>query len=688
MRLLLLILILLTKKLLILVLLIIKKIHLLVIKKKMSFTEKDTQNASIYATERVKLELLNLLYKKAPHLTSHLQYTIQQADPINDYFYESKFKPKAIKVNIDITETLCDKLSCKSVTETNTCNPNEVASIYRIGDNQFGVQCQPACFNLHERKTLDDGKTEPQMVHTVWNKNKCAILPVSTIWLEHPFYRSDTKYEERVNNLVLGFNKTYDPNTVSGLNYEFNEYYCKAFYEEFDPIKKTCDVSIWEKIAGDLIGATIIKYTKAAINAIQHTGSTIPPPDNLPPIPKLSEKYLLPNWLNDINPKFKVPDPNIQLPVSSSSSDNHTRKPRAIFPKTINDGFKAINDGDANNSKQYLLELYDDTSNLKKILHPDHEKKSKTVLETIKHYSTKLGEIFLSILEYLCSVDGLRMIGVNLAFHGIANLVKKVFKSIVENLLPKILKSLAKTSLVLLKNVFQKSILLTVSRVTTMALFKSVSTVIVGLTKLAAQLSSIIGIILAIITVFDIILTFWDPLSLNAKFSPEILSAILQNSELALRTQYQTNEPVLTFDIFAMLLLNKEELMLVHINTFQYVNEYLNHLTVNSDGSLIDKGPPINNDDLQHDELHTMTNAQLKLPTIQDFYDYEKDHKIRLERINFIRKLIIQSTIVSMTFSLLKANIVAMFCFVFTIILIIVYYLLPIYSLHTLFQWF
>ncbi|XP_063244581.1 uncharacterized protein LOC134544769, partial [Bacillus rossius redtenbacheri] len=148
-----------------------------------------------------------------PHLASHLEVAIGQADRTTDYYYPNNFAQRAIKLRITESGMLII--------------------------SNFSV-------NLHvlisrKRFEYNDGEAKTQMVNTKFRNGKCIILPSITSWMEHPLYRSSQRYESRVNDLPVGFNLgPENPLTTSGLSYEYNKSYCDSFFDEWSAAQKNC----------------------------------------------------------------------------------------------------------------------------------------------------------------------------------------------------------------------------------------------------------------------------------------------------------------------------------------------------------------------------------------------------------------------------------------------------------------
>lgn len=278
----------------------------------MSYTAKDIENATQYANHRLLLRNIKTMYEKYPNITSHLKYTIKRADEEIDYYFPESFKHKAIVVNTEIPKKLCDKISCNSTKQWGICEPTDEAFYYRIGDkDDFERVCQPACYNLVDRTVYneDNGEEKIQMPRLAYNQRYgCVIQPPSLAWFEQPFYRSQERYEKRLNDLPVGFNLgPKDPFSYSGKRYEYNKIYCASYFDEFDAEKKTCKVEWYQQVLNAVVGESIIKMTKAGIESIKSGGKSTYPPTGLTDPPPIEDEWLVKNWKTDIDPTFVVP---------------------------------------------------------------------------------------------------------------------------------------------------------------------------------------------------------------------------------------------------------------------------------------------------------------------------------------------------------------------------------------------
>nr|WOZ57646.1 PIF-0 [Menippe mercenaria nudivirus] len=639
----------------------------------MSYTNKDIDNGIAYSNNRYWLKMINVLYDRYPHLTSHLEYSITQADPDVDYYYPPTFKSKAIKVTTRIPKKLCEKLSCNSVTKDRACTKMDPASYYIVGDtDNFKLQCQPSCYNLLNDPVIDDesGEEQVQMVRLHYNDpHGCVITPASNIWHEHPFYRSETVYEERLNDLPAGFNQAKeDPYSYSGITYEYNKPYCDAFFDQWDGSKRTCVKKWWEIVAYAVVGESIIKLAKAGIQEAQNGYKSSYPPVNFPPIPDIQDIWTVEGWKNDIDNSFIVPPPDYEITTTAifrEKSDN-------IEPIVVSDVMKHISFLKkvknsqrqlSNTLRRKLEESYD-----LKVLNT-HELNEITKIKTFNKTYPSLyfehkesgdtqsaGEIIQNIIGSLLEsvftpafwVD----IGLGVSMDVILKQMKILFRKLANDIIPKLTAKLLTYTGKVFSKVFAKSVYATIANATAKIVVKTVSKIMLQLAKLMAEVASIVGIILAIMSVFDILLTIWDPLGFNNKFDESIIASVTRSSEIAMKRDLEIAVPLMTFDIFINMSLSTELILDESLNSFFHIYEYLDALTVNSEGSRIDKGSEISVD-INGDNVDQSI-SDSKLITPKEIFDYENDHSERMKYFNTSMKVITPLLIIGVLFMVLE----------------------------------
>lgn len=664
----------------------------------MSYTNKDLDNGITYSNNRYALRIINTLHAKLPHLISHMEYSIRQADPTDDYYYPSTFAHRAIVVHTKIPELLCSKISCNSIMAESVCKRSTPASYYNIGDSpEFRRQCEPACFNLLKDPVIDEetGEEQVQMLRLEYNdKYGCVILPTAAVWHEHPFYRSETVYEHRLNDLPVGFNVANpDPYSYSGMTYKYNKSYCDAFYDQWDGNK--CIKKWWETVLYAVVGESIIKMVKAGIQTIENGYKSDYPPVTIPTIPDIEDVWTLEGWTNDINEFFIVPPIEYEIPptlqnhiqreVSSNNNCPIENQFSHLTRLKIIKSFKNKHRQISTKLRQKLETYYD-----LKILTQNEKDEIQHIKDTNKRHPTiilisKQDGSEGNVLDIVSSViDSLLMsvftpgfwidIGIGITSDVILDQMKVIFRKLSNDIIPKLTSKLISYTGKLMSKVFAKSIYATIANTMSKIVIKTVSKVMIQLTKLVAELASVVGIILAIITIFDILLTIWDPLGFNNKFDEEIINSVTRSSDIAMRQNLEVSIPTMTFEIFTNMCLTPEEIIDESLNTFKYIYEYLDALTVNSEGSRIDKGTELDLNGLDGDNLNNVSIVNSKLITPKELYDYEFDHSLRMKFYIQSTSIITGVLAISVLFMLFDMWFMAVIFFILLLLIILISY--------------
>ena len=564
----------------------------------MSFTQIDVLNGSLFTNNRTRLLILDRLYNTAPHLLSHCRYTIRRADPSNDFFFPRALENRAIVSDVFITESLCEKLSCNFAGPRGNCKPNDEAYNYLVGDSAvFQTACEPACFNLLRTQTYnDDGVEYPHMSRLTYADNRCVFAPGATIWAEVPLYRSTEIFETRVNDLPAGFNRRVNPTTVSQIGYEYNETFCRSFFDTWDPTTRTCITPWYRMIANVVVGEMVIKMVKAGITALQNDGNSIPPPIGLPPVPPINPRFWRNNWIQDVNTEFILPDPN----------------------------------GDASDIVNTAYVFSKPTKRTPRKSIPTETLPELAPAEIDDEFFVSSIDKVMAILEFIFTdPEFIASIGVDIVVDMLLSGIRKITKAAMRQATP-VVNALLRRVLTtpLPSRVFAVAFRATMTRMVAQVAIKVASQFLLALGRIVVLASSVVGIILIIISVFDIVLSFWDPLGFNNKYPPGFLDDLMRNSDLALRQQFGMSIPQITFDGLSALLLTEEEIITINLQSFEWMFEYFNALEINSEGSRINRGRDISlGNDLERTYDHAM--ARLVIPTQRDFMEFEIRHATR-----------------------------------------------------------
>lgn len=680
----------------------------------MSYTTQDIDNAIEYSNQRLVLKYINLMYIKWPHLISHMEYEIVQADPENDYYFTDLFQPWAIRVETKLPSKLCEKISCNSAKEKTTCVRNETASYYRVGDDaNFERHCEPACYHLSDDPIYDEetGEEQTQMIRLGYYKDRCVILPPALVWQEFPFYRSTEVYEERMNDLPLGFNRDTDlAYTYSGRSYKYNKNYCDAFYDQWDGGKEKCVVKWYERILYAVVGEAITKMVKAGIDAIgggPPSGYDIP--NNLPEIPAIEDVWTYAGWKGDINLNFIVPPEDFQLSVIDPTKiyrevpNKNTRikvdiyKKRVKLVKLLRRKKRSITNSlrkkleneytlyisKKENDEMVTIEEYNKNypnADIRDLTHDDikFKKKTKTGEEEVDenaNFFDSLGNIIGALLSAIATPDFWIDVGIEEISEELLKQFKKVAIKLADEIIPKLTNIILKTTTKMLSRVFAKSLFATVAQCTTKILIKTLSKVLIKLTKLMAEIASVVGIILAILTLFDIILTIWDPLNFNNKFDETIISSVMEQSDESIRMELEMAVPEMTFDLLSNLILSPDDILNTCVTSFTDIYQYLDSLTINSEGSRIIKGFELDPSVMNPDSVLNDGVVNSKMLSPHDIYLFEKDHAIRMRYFKMGKKTMYALFGIASLFLIMELYMYALLIFVLILLLVFLYYL-------------
>lgn len=574
----------------------------------MSFTNVDVANATLFANQRVRLLMINRLHAKYPHLISHCSYEVRQADPVRDYFFPTVLANRAIMTTASITPKLCEKLNGNFAGPKGQCKPTDEPYNYWVGDDlRYETACTPACFHLLNDPTFDDDGNELiQMTRLTWNNNQCVFVSAAAIWSESPLFRSNEMFETRVNDLPVGFNFRDNPISVSGYGYQFNETYCKSFFDTWNGSE--CVTPWYRQILNVVVGESIVKLVQAGVTAVVNNGNTIPAP-NLPPLPPVDEKFKLENWLKDIDESFIIPDPD------ADASDLINVKSK----REVNGFYYRMR---TKLSEMSVPTPTDDVFDEDGVFSP--------------MFANLTSDAIISLIESIFSDPWfLYSIGVDILVDGLLDAVKFAAKRVIQLATPTMIRLLNTLTSPMYSRVFAIAFRTTMTKMIVTVSLKTATRFLIVLSRMAILASSVIGIILIIISVFDIILSFWDPLGFGQKYPPEFLNIMMQQSDAALRQDFQMTEPRLIFDALPFIMFTEEELIDMSFTSFIWMFEYYNSLEINSEGSRIFRGREILLDSSQAADSMNLSNLRLIIPTQIDFFNFEIDHLNRWKMSQF-----------------------------------------------------
>lgn len=573
----------------------------------MSYTQVDIDNSTKFAEANNRIRIIQVLYRKMPNLTSHLKVTVRDATD-DDYYRPQALLSVCKVVDVEITETLCGLLSCNPARETGMCDPNSKASYYRVGDDSWDLQCQPACFNTAAKATFnDDGSRAPDVPMLNYHSGKCRLVNSTMVsYLEKTFYRSDTHYENRLNDMPTGFSRTKSDNPYgSGLEYRTNDTYC-GYYDRIRVEDGSCDMTVFEKILDSIIGMSLINTVRSTIRMTENNHKPFDDPPNLPPLPtQLPREATLEGWKENIDPSFIVPsliDVSPSRPggdaaavvattaATDTSSVHDERRKREISTDIHEHG--PTGRGMSTFMKQkYNIPYSNDDDNshhrIKRDLEPDVGQSDSDKLSWME----ELKKILIAMLESATTDPNFWVtVGIGVVTDKTIDFIKSLCTRIIEKMSQYITKEMIDLSGSIGVKVLSSCLRGMSVKLLTGMVVRIGSKLAIMLAKVAAAAASVIGWILVGTMLLDILFTFWDPYGYNNLFPPKMPKVLMDNGELSFRKALESATCNYEFESFAGTILSHDELMIIQIQSFSDRLIYLDSLTVNSEGSRIDKG--------------------------------------------------------------------------------------------------
>ncbi|XP_026819560.1 uncharacterized protein LOC113558287 [Rhopalosiphum maidis] len=527
-----------------------------------SFTQKDLFNAERFARHNYLVRLLELMLKKRPHLTSYLIVTDRPATDL-DYYIPPTLADKCRVLDVKIGPRLCAKLSCNRTTEHKPCTPDSEASYYWVGDDSYDVQCQPACFNVKPNKTYEtDGSRSVDMPRLNYHKNSCRIVPeVITAYLEKPFYRSQTKYETRVNDMPTGFSRVpNDRDYGCGFDYRNNAAYC-AYYDRTLDASGDCSYEWWETGLDAVVGMSFINTVKSSIRKLNSTEIHKRLPDNLPEKPtKPRTEHTLTGWRADVNSDFVLPP---LVDVVDMNAEQRNRIKSEVLDSVETEAVRKKRSTNASyaSDKPFLEKAHD-----------------------------TLQKLMMDLMKMLQSEEFWTSLGVSWVFDRSLDEVKRFSYKVIEN----VQKSLTRDLYKIVESAFSKSVLKGVMQstarvVVTHTALRTFGKAAVMLAKTTAMSATVVGWLLIVVNVLDFIFALWDPYGYNNMFPKELPNDLMLNGEAALRNQFGVSVAEFTFESLVNSIVTDDEILQLQLIGIMEKSIYLDNLEVNSEGSFINK---------------------------------------------------------------------------------------------------
>lgn len=555
----------------------------------MSFTEEDLANAGKFANVNYKIRLLQVMKTKAPHLTTHLLLDYRDATDA-DYHRPAALMEKCKVLDIRIGKDLCTLLSCNPSKEKSPCTPDDVASYYYLGDNQLDVQCQPACFNTipvtaettTSKNTITTTAPQPHTYMLNHFQDECRIVPESIVrYLEKTYYRSPVHYEKRVNDMPTGFSRTVSSNIYgSGYGYTTNAAYCDYFN-----LKKLnngeCGQKWWQVGLHYTIGLNLVNDLQSAYRTVFNHGVEFSLPKNLPKKPDTLPSILtVDGWRKNINKNFVIPE--IIEPKQHDIKDEHVQNDRNRRERDI---------------QQSQQRQQRTPKQIRNIRDSDWQTQMETIINEYLHNLSITKKLLIAGTVIYLETKTLR---------GIQALALKL----IESLSPIIGREALAVEEIIGSRVLAAALRGTCVEMATRFSLGIGSRSAIYLARTLSVAANVTSTFLLVAQIFDFALSFWDPFGYNNISPTGYAQAVMDMGERYQRQQSDRPTQVYDFDALVTTLLTPEEISNIGVQTFVDRLAYLNALSVNSNGVVIDKGDLIDMNKINESvPLSTQTSA-------------------------------------------------------------------------------
>lgn len=617
-----------------------------------NFTEADLDAATKFAEANYNIRVLRAVYEEKPWIGSWVEFEMRKARK-TDFYVPRRLRNVAKVVTIRVPEYLCNTvLSCTAMKDDAQCTPNEAASYYRVGDQDLGIQCAPACFNLAPQVQVSNAaeitnpmntkeKKDSPPVHVMplnYNRaaKKCRMVngPIMS-FLEKPVYRSTARYEKRLNDMPTGFTR-FDNSDVdaanSGISYKFNPTYCEYYdrklvvedvapgsQAERDGTNMTCSLEWYERGIDAVLGMTLINTVKSGVREL-FTGSELKAPTNLIAIPEtLPPEYTLDGWKKNINPKFVLPkllatdtislnalafDPEEERRRQQKNKNKNKNKP----PKPEDGGTtttttttpkpkpKDRNKPKKNKNRQRRA-AGDDEEVSKGPVDPNRpvydSEREKALLTKLRDFVTR---VMGNAVTMVTTPEFYEMLaydmGANMGLDQIRKMAVRVSEKMLQGLATNIPKYAAQG---IGDQVLSVGIKQVFSKATIESAIRLGAQSGIVAAKFLAASASVVGWVLIVGFVVDFLLSSFNVYGYTHLMSNGAQPQnIMANGDRLLRQLYDgTNATEYTFIHLATTILGNDRMVEMQLSTLYDRILYLNSLTVNSNGMRIEKGVPL-----------------------------------------------------------------------------------------------
>ncbi|XP_022180085.1 uncharacterized protein LOC111040466 [Myzus persicae] len=441
-------------------------------------------------------------------------------------------------MDVRISKRLCEKLSSNRTRERDMCTPNHIASYYRVGDDGWDVQCQPACFHMKNKKTYDkDGEIAVMSPWLNYAFGECRLVPEQmATFLEKPFHRTDVVYERRVNDMPTGFSRRENLSDTYGCGFTYvnNNTYCNYFDRTMIPSAgKTdgpCGFTGTEKVVDAVVGMSLINTVKSAVRTTLINSTSVPfsDPVDLVRLPtKLENVMPVDGWRADVNRAFVPPELVSFWDNGDDDGDDLGRRRRHDVSETPNDYSheKTSTDDRAGEVK-------------------------KTVKKTIK-----------SLLDMVKSEEFWINISTAVAFDKSLTYIRKICVKTIATLQP----LLTDNMVALMRKSYSKAVVQGTARSMAKTMMLTSVMQLTGksalmLARVTVSVTNPVSWILAVTSVLDFVFTWWDPFGYDNMLQGTFPADYIRKGEIEMRQRLKVIKANYTFDAIVYTVLHKNEI--------------------------------------------------------------------------------------------------------------------------------
>lgn len=368
---------------------------------------------------------------------------------------------------------------------------------------------------------------------------------------------------------------------------------------------------------------SIVNSAKDLANTLVFGDVPVQLPSHVPALPPVDERLKLENWRTDIDQSFVIPK-SITFDSDTNSESIKRRNKREV----------ESNESPANGFDQFIEFLKNLMHGLVKSIQEEQFWKDTGIALSF--------DISLPIIRKLCKKL------INFVENG---LTKKIYQTI----------SMKSFGHIVLQNTVRSVVKTTVTRMG----FRMLGKITTTLAKITISATSVIGIITAIGATLDLLFTVWDPFNYNKMLPKNLPRDLLRNGILTFRQSFDNGDTSYKFNMFVSTQLNETEMLELVLKTFTDRAAHLQSLDVNSEGSWIDKGNPIdlntsgNHLDVVINDTFKKAHAKIIQFDLSDYYKYNEGFIKRVKFNQVVCKSVYVTSALVIIFSLIGAQLLA-----------------------------